>query len=318
MADSSIPSVSSQSSPAADTQPRPADAPFDKQENGADLILRTSDNVDFYAHRIFLTFASPVFKNMFALLQFAADPTGKPTVIDVPEDSQTIDFILRSCYPITSTPLTRLADIRRVLEAVFKYEMDAVLREVGFSLKEVVDQDPLGVFIIAWRCDREDVCRVAAIHMLQCQFPSLESPELRNLSAHHYRELMQWHTRCCTAASSVPSAANWLQVTNILAKSAPCSQKCWVWNSCGWYAPKCVWDYLERAKVALSSRPSSVAVTSDAVLRSKDLWNLTSSCGYSCVAKTINLPEAGRDLSVLLGREVDRVVSEIPMPKFCD
>ncbi|TFY68857.1 hypothetical protein EVG20_g3388 [Dentipellis fragilis] len=311
MADSSIPSAPPQPSPAEEIQPRPADTPFDKQENGADLTLRTSDKVDFYAHRLFLSFASPVFKNMFALPQFTADPAGQPTIIDVPEDSQTIDFILRSCYPIASTPLTRLADVRRVLEAVFKYQMDAVLREVGFSLKEVVDEDPLGVFIIAWRCDREDVCRVAAIRMLQCHFPSLESSELRNLPAYHYRELMQWHARCCTAASNVPSTKNWLQTTNVLAQPPPCSNSaCWVRNSCGWYAPNCLWEYLERAKAALLSRPSSVAITSDDVVRSKDLWQ-AGRCHYSCKTNAINFPEAGRDFSVLLGREVDRVVSEV-------
>ncbi|TFY52457.1 hypothetical protein EVG20_g10542 [Dentipellis fragilis] len=140
MADTTVPQTLS----AEDPQPRSADAPFDNQDNGADIILRSSDKVDFYAHKIFLSFASPVFKTMFNHIQFT-DPACQPTTLDVSEDSRTLEFILRSCYPVNSTPLTKLADVRRVMEAVFKYDVDSVLREAALSLKAVVDQDPLGI-----------------------------------------------------------------------------------------------------------------------------------------------------------------------------
>ena len=43
---------------------REAGAPF--ADTDADIILRSSDNVDFRAHRLFLSKASPVFADMFA------------------------------------------------------------------------------------------------------------------------------------------------------------------------------------------------------------------------------------------------------------
>ncbi|OJT03115.1 hypothetical protein TRAPUB_6303 [Trametes pubescens] len=48
-------------------QRRKASAPFDRDD--ADLILRSSDNIDFHVHRIILTLASPVFAGMFTTPQ---------------------------------------------------------------------------------------------------------------------------------------------------------------------------------------------------------------------------------------------------------
>lgn len=72
-------------------EPRPLD------DIGADTILRSSDGVDFRVYRVVLSLASPIFKDMFRLLQPASEP-GVP-VIPLAESSHTIDSFLRFFHP---------------------------------------------------------------------------------------------------------------------------------------------------------------------------------------------------------------------------
>lgn len=54
-----------------------ASPPFDDPE--ADIILRSSDNVDFHVYKFLLSLVSPVFKSMFALPQISLEEGGDGT-----------------------------------------------------------------------------------------------------------------------------------------------------------------------------------------------------------------------------------------------
>ncbi|EIN03879.1 hypothetical protein PUNSTDRAFT_19366, partial [Punctularia strigosozonata HHB-11173 SS5] len=105
---------------------RPAHHPFD--DVNADVILRSSDNVDFRVHKLILSLSSPFFRDMFTLPQAPLadakdDPTDRP-VVHMMEDHVTLDDILRLCYPLTS--LTSIKNFDRVysaLSAGMKYDM---------------------------------------------------------------------------------------------------------------------------------------------------------------------------------------------------
>ncbi|EIN03893.1 hypothetical protein PUNSTDRAFT_29952, partial [Punctularia strigosozonata HHB-11173 SS5] len=62
----------------------------------ADVILRTSDNVDFRVYKLILSLASPFFSDMFTLPQAMDANVGQPVppVINMAEDSATIDCLL--------------------------------------------------------------------------------------------------------------------------------------------------------------------------------------------------------------------------------
>ncbi|KAF8992045.1 hypothetical protein BDQ17DRAFT_1460362 [Cyathus striatus] len=72
-----------------------AEEPFDDIQS-SDTILRTSDGVNFYIHRIILILGSPFFRDMFSLPQPASIDTEKP-IIDITENSKTLDSLLRLC-----------------------------------------------------------------------------------------------------------------------------------------------------------------------------------------------------------------------------
>ncbi|KAJ7501149.1 hypothetical protein B0H11DRAFT_755389 [Mycena galericulata] len=103
--------------------------PFD--EVGTDIILRSSDGVDFHVYRVVLSLASPFFKQMFSLPQ-PESATPVP-VIPVAEASGILDLVLRLWYPganpATFTGLEQLAQVIEI--TVAKYDVGLGLFEAG-------------------------------------------------------------------------------------------------------------------------------------------------------------------------------------------
>lgn len=110
-----------------------ANAPFDK--SNADIILRSSDNVDFRVFKQLLIIASPFFESMFTLSQpadleivsFQCLKDSLP-VVPLSESSEVVEALLMFCYPRWSQKpvLGTLEEIQDVLEAAIKYEMEDV------------------------------------------------------------------------------------------------------------------------------------------------------------------------------------------------
>src|SRR5712672_3959848 len=74
-------------------------APFNRRD--ADLIIRSSDQVDFHVHKSNLGMASVVFEDMFTVSGSSPQEQeqNKP-VIDLAEDSKTLHRLLTMLYPI--------------------------------------------------------------------------------------------------------------------------------------------------------------------------------------------------------------------------
>jgi len=67
----------------------------------ADLIIRSSDIVDFRVHKLVLSMASPFFKDLLSLPQ----PSDSETidglhVVQLPEDSELLSSLLSMLYPL--------------------------------------------------------------------------------------------------------------------------------------------------------------------------------------------------------------------------
>ena len=105
-----------------------ATAPFDHAK--ADIILRSSDNVDFRIFKLFLSLAFSSFEPLFESPQ-PTEASGDREIKDglivvhVRESlSKTLDTLLRFCYPCTlaeDPELEVLKDLVDVLEASRKY-----------------------------------------------------------------------------------------------------------------------------------------------------------------------------------------------------
>ena len=109
-----------------------AAAPFDHAK--ADIILRSSDNIDFRVFKLFLSLASPFFETPFNIPQPAQAGEDQEikdglVVIAMMEDSRILDALLCFCYPCTLAEdpiIEELKDIMDVLEAARKYALDVI------------------------------------------------------------------------------------------------------------------------------------------------------------------------------------------------
>ncbi|TCD67393.1 hypothetical protein EIP91_012428 [Steccherinum ochraceum] len=117
--------------------PRDAPPPFNKPS--ANLILRTSDGVDFRVQQAILMEASAFFEDMLSLP--AAVPgqrrrtreeddqefrDGIP-VVPVTETSQTMNALLRYCYPVPNPHITSPSEICDALDASRKYLLEDMI-----------------------------------------------------------------------------------------------------------------------------------------------------------------------------------------------
>ena len=67
----------------------------------ADLIIRSSDSVDFQVHKLVLSMTSPLFKDLLSLPQpFDSETVDGLHVVQLPEDSELLNSLLSMLYPI--------------------------------------------------------------------------------------------------------------------------------------------------------------------------------------------------------------------------
>ncbi|KZT07311.1 uncharacterized protein LAESUDRAFT_713772 [Laetiporus sulphureus 93-53] len=176
-----------------------ASPPFDNV--AADIILRSSDGVDFRVHSVILAEASPLFANMFSLPQppnpenpqeDSADTRDGRPVVAMTEDSTTLDNLLRVCYPIADPLLTDLEAVRGILEAATKYEMEQATAVLCKKLRSFAASEPLRVWAVACRLHLESealhAAQQAMSHSLLDEFP----PEMHEISAGAYFRLLHF------------------------------------------------------------------------------------------------------------------------------
>ena len=151
------------------TSPSEVSHPFNQPS--ADVILRTSDAVDFLIHTTVLSLASPVFATMFQMPQPPPDThasqgttQGAPPrpVVDIAEDSRTLDPLLRLCYPMKKAELHEPERIQRVLEAAIKYDMEWPVEVLTKAALACARSHPLQVWAMGCRLRLENVARRGA------------------------------------------------------------------------------------------------------------------------------------------------------------
>ncbi|KAH9930355.1 uncharacterized protein B0H18DRAFT_873331, partial [Fomitopsis serialis] len=189
--------------PTPSEAPRYASAPFD--DPTADLILRTSDLVDFRVFRVILRLASPVFASMLEVGQappVAADgsQTGSDDlrdgcpVVPVQEDSTTLDSLLRIIYPTKDPAFGGLLSLHPVVAAALKYEMEEAVMLGSATLLLFVPKEPLSVWAIAVRNGLETEARAAAEEMNRQGLSVLDAfpAEMQDITAGAYYRLLQY------------------------------------------------------------------------------------------------------------------------------
>jgi len=197
-----------------------AASPFDHPQ--ADIILRSSDNIDFRVFKLFLSLASPVFETMFSLPQPSegVDPDeetkdGLP-VVTVSEGSKTLDALLRFCYPSTlaeDPSLDGFMFATEILEAAKKYSLDAIERIVckALFIPKILEVDSLSCFAVARRADLREQCVLAAKYSLREPLIPARFEGIHFISSTDLLGLLTYHKHCANAVLVLQSNLVWIQ-----------------------------------------------------------------------------------------------------------
>jgi hypothetical protein len=185
----------------------------------ADIIIRSSDGVDYRVHTLLLRLASPIFRDMFTLpWSPGVDETkdGLP-IVDLSENSSTIQMVLSRCHPAVYRSLHKeikhLSEISDLIEATRKYEMEVVHRDAIqlLSSTQFIEKEPLRVYGIACRYRLEPEAKLAARYTLQ--YPLFEDKyitELQSINAEKLYCILVYRGKCSDAAAAVAKNHMWI------------------------------------------------------------------------------------------------------------
>lgn len=299
-----------------------ADAPFNKLH--ADIILRTSDNVDFHIWKGILIEASPVFADMFALgargekkpvLDPESPTNDKPTgeehtiVIHILERSDVLDLLLRMCYPPPRATFPTLDVLKPVLAAAYKYQMDAVLEVLKIELLTHAPTSPIRVYIIAQHYDMTDTAQAALRHSLA--HPADEyAPELKGYCAASYHRLLAYRKQCTQTLSHMfASNLAWLPDNGWHFFTCNCAREsviCKLRDSNTQHYPKTwFWQHHQRLQTLLLERPGCAAIE-DSQLRERVVRDAS-----ACPNCRTLVHDSMRSFTSLLYQEIDRRFAEV-------
>ena len=302
-----------------------AAAPFDHAK--ADIILRSSDNIDFRVFKLFLSPASPFFETLFDVPQPAQGSDGL-AVVPVMEDSKTLDALLRFCYPCTLADdpnLDVLEDVLNVLQAANKYSLDMIKKKICRSLSnpKILEAKPLQCFAIAHQGQLQEEMLLAAKYTLTQPLIPSWFEEINLITAADLLALLTYHQECGNAVYALQANLSWIKTHYrtsqgcawlsgkyasasgsyddcLCTRSPKPKYKLFESHSLQWWE-----DFVEETFVALREKPCGATVTS---LAAKTVQIVKD---YNCTSCSARITEGMRDFSDLLVRKVEEVVSRV-------
>jgi len=166
-----------------------------------DVILRAThgtESRDFRIHKVFLSYSSPVFRDMFSIPQPSLAPSNGVDVVDVTDPPRALELVLRFVYPSVDPPaIENLATLSEALVVADKYDIKVARSRLRPSFKEFATTEPLKAYAIACRLGLEDEMKTASSHTTSIHLPGLtELPdEFRLIPATEYHRLILLHSR---------------------------------------------------------------------------------------------------------------------------
>lgn len=175
-------------------------SPHEFTAKDADVILRASRNDaprEFRIHKIILSIASPVFRDMFTIPQ--PTPQTSPEepsipIIDVDDTPEDLELFLRMIYPFGFATLTSLEAISRALIISDKYQVHGDSLQPIRSLlvsQEFLRHDPIRVYSLAcaWKFEKE--ADIAAPHTSTLDIlASVSAEDIQRMSGPEYHRIL--------------------------------------------------------------------------------------------------------------------------------
>ncbi|KAJ8488947.1 hypothetical protein ONZ45_g13769 [Pleurotus djamor] len=185
-----------------------APTPSPCKDETADLILRSSDGVDFRTHKFILSAASTFFEGLLSVPQPPSTSTEEIVVVPFDLEHLPLNYLIRLCYPVPADTagIDSLSCIESVLRAAHKYDMSVVTARLEtvylhIGLKQI-EEDPGKAFVIACQYKWGVAARLAAQSSLKFSMDDL----IKKLAtvviccdANDLQQLYMYHFRCRNA-----------------------------------------------------------------------------------------------------------------------
>ena len=302
---------------------RVAPAPFDKSE--ADLVLRSSDDVDFYVFKWILVDVSAVFARKLRTLPEPELPATERSpaegyngglrsntrlIINLTESSATLEPLLRICYPgsySSFSPITfpSFDAAKPLLLAAHKYEMAALSKAFEQAVLPLVGECPISIYAFAAQHDLAELMRAAARASLNLVFPWPYASELDAISTAAYHQLIVYYFRCKTALAGLSVSANSFTEDQSTWESCKTCVSGWSSSSVRPGLAKWFSDLMAQIRTKLEKRPSPDALQEPGF--ADDVLKKTTACG-SC-RKVAHRPM--REFMAFLKGDMDRTLRSV-------
>ena len=176
--------------------------PFVPSSKG-NLILRSSDSVDFYIIEGLIRFVSPFFDGKFPLKEHE-EVDGRPVIV-VPERSEVLRGLLDVIYPGEDDP--EIPDCHlygEMVRAARKFEISTAEKKLEKHGMALAYKEPLRMYAIAISLDLVEVARLAALNTLSQPLRDMTFvDELDQITGADLFRLMRFRFNCAEAILKV-------------------------------------------------------------------------------------------------------------------
>lgn len=164
-----------------------------------DIIIRTQgvSPRDFKLHKLVLSLASPVFRDIFSLPQPISDVSRADIeIVDVTDPPEALDLVLRLIYPQFTPP--NVENLNLLVEGLViadKYDIGRARTELRSRLSKFAKENPLRVYAIAFRFGFEEEAEAAFSLTAGICLPALVDlpDDLKYIPATVYHKLVRLH-----------------------------------------------------------------------------------------------------------------------------
>ncbi|KAF8634595.1 hypothetical protein AX17_004184 [Amanita inopinata Kibby_2008] len=180
-------------------------SPFESSAE-ADVILRSSDSIDFFVSRALLQLMTPVFNSMISSNGGSDNTKDGLVVVPIMADSIALSRLLLIIYHYADVPDARDALYLDIGLIARKYNMQIIEKQLRRQLhaSHLITEEPLRAYCIAVNFGWGDEARLAASNTLIKPLQDLAySNELKRISGADFYHLLKYRFRCVNAVEQI-------------------------------------------------------------------------------------------------------------------
>ncbi|RPD58977.1 hypothetical protein L227DRAFT_170994 [Lentinus tigrinus ALCF2SS1-6] len=248
------------------------------------------------------------------------DASAELPVVDLPENSDTMEALLRLSYPRpTFSTFWTFDCAAELLEAAHKYELAYAEATLKQAIAPFVRDQPIQVYAFAARFRMTDLMEATAHACLALPFFWAYIPELENISAGAYHRLLDYRERCKVALGTISHTQwsvkdhrwTWRVCTTCVKHTSSRHVATGACGKCGqatWFS-----SFWNDVMARLKERPSVVT------LLDQTLYDVPSlKKALDCATCRMVMYEQIRKFLALLADEAAKKISEVrPCPTPC-